>query len=92
MIDSFKLFRINIIGLHGRKSATEPGYPDLTGYIKSNESVNAVPVMVEVKAPGKDCKNEKQLEILNEAFTSGCLAFWCNSLKDFIEKISKWIY
>jgi len=83
------LYRIPNKGIKGRKSTLPDGYPDLQGGV----TIKGISVTsyVEIKAEGKVCKNTDQLEFLMSERANGAIAFWCNSLDMFLEKIEPFI-
>jgi len=83
----FKLFRVNSVGIRGRRSTLPPGFPDLCGHLRLKHYQVAISAYIEIKNPSETCKNKDQLLFLSDAKHNGCVSFWCNSLEDFKDKL-----
>jgi hypothetical protein len=86
-VAKLKLYRVNSIGIRGRRSTLPPGFSDLCGRIRIKGFELAIPIYVEVKKPDEKCSNKEQISFLKEAQDDGCIAFWTNSLLDFKLKL-----
>lgn len=84
-IKNSKAFRINSKGIKGRKSTLPEGFPDVLAVLTIKGV--AIPFFIEIKAPGRKCNNEQQLQFIKTMDSMGALSVWVNSLEMMKEYI-----
>ena len=90
-IKNSKAFRINSKGIRGRKSTLPLGFSDVLVIITVSGGI-ALPLFIEVKAPGKKCTNKDQLDFIKDMNSMGCFAVWVNNIDDLKDGLRKWIF